>query len=161
NWCPIFFVLFGHLSLLGCAQTCYWPDKSIAEALTSCNGMAKNSHCCGADSLCLDNGYATNMATEYLAAGVRIRCGTATPARNIARRMAEYQSLSFPRLTADSSAVVWVRMIHPDFAWQNHQVTTYIRLPLKLVSPSWIERLMPRLGILRYQGLPTAPPRQQ
>ncbi|CAD0112840.1 unnamed protein product, partial [Aureobasidium uvarum] len=56
NWCLIFFVLFGQLSLLGYAQTCYWPDKSIAETLTSCNSVAKNSHCCGADSLCLDNG---------------------------------------------------------------------------------------------------------
>lgn len=52
----ILLILSAQLFWLGAAQSCYWPDKSVAEELTSCNSMAENSHCCGANSLCLDNG---------------------------------------------------------------------------------------------------------
>jgi hypothetical protein len=52
-----FLTLVGQLSLLGSAQTCYWPDKSVAQDVTPCNSAANNSHCCGPYALCLDNGY--------------------------------------------------------------------------------------------------------
>ncbi|THX31108.1 hypothetical protein D6D12_03034 [Aureobasidium pullulans] len=61
----ILLILSAQLFWLGAAQTCYWPDKSTAEELTSCNGLAENSHCCGANSLCLDNGYCFNQGNKY------------------------------------------------------------------------------------------------
>ncbi|TIA03146.1 hypothetical protein D6C82_02130 [Aureobasidium pullulans] len=71
----ILLILSAQLFWLGAAQTCYWPDKSIAEELTSCNSMAENSHCCGANSLCLDNGYCFNQGNKY---GNRISRGGCT-----------------------------------------------------------------------------------
>ena len=104
----LFFVCLGQLSLLGYAQSCYWPDKSIVETLISCNSAATNSHCCGVNSLCLDNGYASQMilvydtitddagiasikamntATGYLAVAVRIEHGIAIPVQSIVKRV--------------------------------------------------------------------------
>ncbi|THY22732.1 hypothetical protein D6D01_06192 [Aureobasidium pullulans] len=62
-----FLILSARLFWLGAAQKCYWPDKSIAEELASCNSMAENSHFCGANSLCLDNGisYSFNQGNKY------------------------------------------------------------------------------------------------
>jgi hypothetical protein len=106
SWDLLFLILFGHFSLFGSAQTCYWPDKSVAEDVTPCNSAANNSHCCGPYALCLDNGYvddclailsqltdvsatasikAMNMVTGYLAADVQTEHGTAMPVHKIAK----------------------------------------------------------------------------
>jgi hypothetical protein len=58
SWYLLSLVLFAQLPLLGNAQTCYWPDKSVAQDITPCNSAANNSQCCGPYALCLDNGYA-------------------------------------------------------------------------------------------------------
>ncbi|KAH0286952.1 hypothetical protein M436DRAFT_60767 [Aureobasidium namibiae CBS 147.97] len=58
-------LLIAQLFLSGSAQTCYWPDNSVAETLTPCNSAATNSHCCGPYALCLDNGYCFNQGNEY------------------------------------------------------------------------------------------------
>jgi hypothetical protein len=108
-YCLVSLVLFAQLFLRGSAQTCYWPDNSIAQEVTPCNSAAKNSQCCGPYALCLDNGYADdsltayhdttdggsvtastkamNTATGYPAVDVQIELGTATPAHRIAKRV--------------------------------------------------------------------------
>jgi hypothetical protein len=49
----LFVLLFSARTL---AQTCYYPDKSIAQYDVPCNASASASACCGSGSWCLDNG---------------------------------------------------------------------------------------------------------
>jgi hypothetical protein len=65
-WCLLSLFIVAQLSLFGSAQTCYWPDKSVGETLISCNSAATNSHCCGVNSLCLDNGYVREQSCDML-----------------------------------------------------------------------------------------------
>ena len=44
------------LSLHAAAQTCYWPDGSVATGSSVCNPSSAYSSCCGNIDYCLTNG---------------------------------------------------------------------------------------------------------
>ena len=48
-------LVFVHRGFVGAQLTCYNPDGTENDVDTPCDPYAEVTHCCGSDSLCLDN----------------------------------------------------------------------------------------------------------
>ncbi|KAF2500032.1 hypothetical protein BU16DRAFT_534667 [Lophium mytilinum] len=57
----LFVLLLSHL-VYASPQTCYWPNKVVSPTHRPCNESANESHCCGPDDFCLDNGLCYDTA---------------------------------------------------------------------------------------------------
>lgn len=69
----IYFALFSCIQcLFASAQTCYFPDSSIVEAYTPCNGTSGISHCCRRGDACLTTGLC------YMTGDMSINTGACT-----------------------------------------------------------------------------------
>ncbi|KAF2813990.1 uncharacterized protein BDZ99DRAFT_459741 [Mytilinidion resinicola] len=57
----LFVILLSHLVCAG-SQTCYFPNKVVVPGHRPCNESANQSHCCGPNDFCLDNGLCYDTA---------------------------------------------------------------------------------------------------